>query len=275
MRRDVRLAVLASAVIGLSAILASGSSRHTAAADGGCTNASLRGAYGFADQGQAFDASGTEVAEIAAAGRIVFDGNGGLTGTEWESLDGVITTIPFIGTYVVQPDCTGRTHIHDGMTADLRFMIVEGGQEANYFVTDPGVVAEGQIVKVQLGQCSNATLRGAYSFAASGSVFGTSGEAGDLTAFARLVLDGHGSSTESSNSSFNGAQVEDTQAGTYSVNSDCTGSATSTHTSGPLTGQVDHVNFVIVEGGTEVKFIVTNPGAVFTGTADKQPLEDD
>ena len=274
MRRDVRLALLAGAVIGLSAIFVSGSSRHRVAAEEGCTNASVNGAYGFADQGQAFS-EGAEVADIAAAGRIVFDGHGGLTGSEWESLNGVITTIPFSGTYVVQADCTGHTIIHDGMTANLRFMIVEGGQESNYFVTDSGVVATGQIVKVGLAHCSNATLRGAYSYAAQGSAHGPSGEVADLSAFARLVLDGNGHATQSSNSSFNGAQVEDTQAGTYSVNSDCTGSATSVHTSGPLEGQVDHVNFVIVEGGSEFKVIVTNPGAVFAATGDKQPLEGD
>lgn len=269
MRRTIPLALLSGLMIALAATLAAGSSRHVAVADEGCTNASVQGAYGFADQGQAFTAAGTEAAEIAAAGRIVFDGNGGLTGTEWESLNGAITTIPFNGEYSVQPDCTGRTVIHDGQTAHLRFMLVERGQESNYFITDPGVVAAGQISKIKLDECSNDTLTGVYSFSASGSAFGTSGELGDLAVFARIVFDGRGHSTQSTNSSFNGFQSEAAETAIYSVNPDCTGSATVFHAN----GTVEHINFVVVESGSEIKFIVTTAGAVFTGTVDKQPLD--
>jgi len=278
-RRSLPLALLSGVLIAAAATLVSGSSRQAAVAEDGCSNHSLRGAYGFAVEGQAFNPPGPgyhEFAEFADAGRIVFDGGGNLNGTDTESLNGLISTgLTFSGTYSVQTDCTGTAVISGGITAKLRFMLVEGGQEVNVFDTDLGLVASGQITKQQLADCTNASLKGVYSFAVSGSVLGASGEAGDVAAFARLVVDGRGHSTESSNSSFNGAQVEDTQAGTYSVNPDCTGSAASTHTSGPLTGQVDHVNFVIVEGGAEVKVIVTDPGAVFAGTVDKQPMDAD
>jgi hypothetical protein len=36
-------------------------------------------------------------------------------------------------------------------------------------------------------------------------------------------------------------------------------------------GTTEHVNFVIVERGTEIKFISVDPGAVFAGSIDKQP----
>jgi hypothetical protein len=84
MRRTVPLALISGLTIGLAATLAAGSSRHAAVADEGCSNASVQGANGLADQGQAFSATGSEVAEIAVAGRIVFDGKGHLTGNEWE-----------------------------------------------------------------------------------------------------------------------------------------------------------------------------------------------
>jgi hypothetical protein len=271
MRRTVPFALLSGVMIALTATLASGNSRHGAVADEGCSNASLHGAYGFADQGQAFTATGVEAAEIAAAGRIVFDGRGGLTGTEWESLNGAITTIPFNGEYNVQADCSGRTVIHDGQTAHLRFMLVERGQESDYFGTDPGVVAAGQISKIRMEQCSNATLKGVYGFSASGSFFGTSGELGDLAVFARIVFDGRGHSTQSTSSSFNGLQSEGPETATYSVNPDCTGSAILHHPN----GTVEHINFVIVESGSEIKFFVATPGAVFTGTVDKQPMDAD
>jgi uncharacterized membrane protein len=271
MRRTISLALLSGVMIALAATLAAGSSRHAAVADEGCSNASVRGAYGFADQGQAFTAGGGEGADIAAAGRIVFDGKGGLTGTEWESFNGAITTIPFSGEYSVQPDCTGQTVIHDGQTAHLKFTLVEHGQEANYFITDQGVVAAGQISRVQLKHCSDATLRGVLSFSASGSAVGTTGELGDIAVSARIVFDGHGKSTQTTNSSFNGFQSEAPETATYSVNPDCTGSATISHAD----GTIEHINFVIVEGGGEIKFFVNQLGAVFTGTADKAALGGD
>src|SRR5207245_64996 len=272
MRRTVYLALLSAVAIGLAATLSSGSARPGALADEGCTNHSLRGAYGFAVDGQAFGTSGQEVAEFADEGRIVFDGHGNMTGTGTESLNGAINPVVFGGTYSVQSDCTGTATIQGGLTASLRFMLVEGGQEVNAIVTDPGVVAAGQIVKQQLAGCTNASFKGVYSFATTGSAFSPGGEVGDVAASGQIVSDGRGHTTESSNSSFNGLQTADTQTGTYSVNPDCTGSATSIH---HPSGNVDTVNFVIVEGGAEAKFIVTNPGAVFVGTVDKQPLGED
>jgi hypothetical protein len=40
-------------------------------------------------------------------------------------------------------------------------------------------------------------------------------------------------------------------------------------------GTVEHINFVIVESGSEIKFFVNDPGSVFTGTLEKAPLGDD
>src|SRR5437870_9861241 len=91
MRRRVCLALVSGAVIGLAAMVSAGSSRNAVLADSGCTNHSLRGPYGFAVEGQTGATStGTEPGEIAAAGQIRFDGNGGLTGNEWESFNGLM-----------------------------------------------------------------------------------------------------------------------------------------------------------------------------------------
>jgi hypothetical protein len=274
MRRTVYLAVLSGVVLGLAAILSAGSSRGTALADSGCNNHSLRGPYGFAVQGQTGATStGTEPGEIAAAGQIVFDGNGGLTGNEWESFNGRITPITFSGTYIVAADCTGRATVHNGLTATFRLMLVERGQEVNIIESDQGVVAEGQITQQGLERCSNATFRGAYGFAASGSVFASPGnpsEIFDLAVWARIVADGHGHSTQQTSASVNGAYSEANETADYSVNPDCTGSATIHHSN----GTVEHVNFVIVERGNEIKFISAEPGAVFAGSMDKQPSDE-
>ncbi len=272
MRRTVLLALLPGVMVALAATLASTSTSYRAHAQEGCSNHSLRGAYGFATDGQAFGPSGTEFAEFASAGRIVFDGQGNLAGHETESLNGAISEPTFSGTYSVLPDCSGTAQIHNGQNASLRFMLVEGGQEVDVIDTDPGVVAAGQITRQQMTDCTMASFKGVYGFAGSGSVYGPGGELGDVAVFGRIEADGRGHTTESSNASFNGFQDADTQVGTYTVNADCTGTATSVH---QRTGQVDHVMFVLVEGGTEAKFVVTDPGVVLAGTVDRQPpLED-
>jgi hypothetical protein len=274
MRRTVYLAVLSSLVLAVAAMLSAGSSRNSALAEGGCSNHSLHGPYGFAAEGQAFTPGGAESADFASAGQVVFDGQGGLTGKEWESINGGISptspAISFSGSYTVTSDCLGTATIA-GQRA--RLMLVERGQEVDIIGTDPGVTAAGQITKQQIGHCSIATLHGVYGFAASGSIGGAQSEAGDLAVLGRLVFDGRGTSTEESSASVNGQQLEATATGPYTVSSDdCTGTDTLTILSGPRTGQVDHVNFVIVEGGSEIKFIVTNSGFVFSGTVDKQPI---
>jgi hypothetical protein len=156
-------------------------------------------------------------------------------------------------------------------------MLVEGGQEANFFEADPGVVAVGHIAKQELGRCTNANLKGTYNFASEGSFYGSPGgdEIADAAVFARFQFDGQGHNTETASTSFNGAQQSDIpETGTYVVNSDCTGMAVVTHPDG---GQ-DRVNFVLVERATEIKFIVTSvtsaTGAplgfpVFAGSVDK------
>jgi hypothetical protein len=272
MRRTVPFVLLPGVMIALAAVLTSTSTSHRAYAHEGCSNHSLRGAYGFATDGQAFGATGTEFAEFASAGRVVFDGQGHLAGRETESFNGAISEPMFSGTYSVLPDCSGTANIHNGQTATLRFMLVEGGQEVNIIDTDPGVVAAGQITRQQMRACTLASLKGVYSFAASGSVYGPGGELGDVAVLGRIEADGRGHTTQSSNSSFNGLQDADTQVGTYTVNSDCTGTAADVH---QRTGRVEHVTFVLVEGGAEAKFVVTDSGVVLAGSVDKQPTQDD
>jgi hypothetical protein len=282
MRRTVQLALLSGLILGLAAALGSAGSAQGAYAREGCSNHSLRGAYGFAYEAQF---SEPPEADVAAEGRVVFDGGGSLAGRETESFKGVITDdIPFTGHYTIDPDCTGLATITGGnQTANFKLMLVEGGQEVNVFVTDPGVVAVGQITKEQLGHCTAASLKGTYSFASEGSFYASPGgaEFADAAVFARFQFDGQGHNTETASTSFNGAQQSDIlETGTYVVNSDCTGTAVATHPDG---GQ-DRVNFVLVERATEIKFIVTSVTGsngqplgfpVFAGSVDKAATGED
>jgi len=79
------------------------------------------------------------------------------------------------------------------------------------------------------------------------------------------MFDGQGNSTAIYTASFNGSvsTTSTPDIGTYTVNSDCTGTTTDT-TAGI------HFNFEIAGGGAEILAIQTDPGNTATFDAKKQ-----
>jgi hypothetical protein len=267
MRRSLILALTTGFVLGLAVSLAPASSSPGALAAEGCGLRSLHGPYGFAFQGQVVPPAAEEL-DLAGAGRIVFDGRGGLSGKEWDSTNGVQESLTFTGSYSIQPDCTGTATLvnSNGRTDHIKLGLIEGGQEFNFTVTDPGVVLTGQVSRQGISHCTNRSLSGVFNAAESGSDFTPAGvENGDDSLFFTIHFDGRGNEFGSSTTSLNGFSFSDTFTGRYHVNPDCTGSASNTFTSGGS----DHVNFVLVERGNEIKFISADPGIVFAGTIDR------
>jgi hypothetical protein len=111
----------------------------------------------------------------------------------------------------------------------------------------------------------NETLHGNYMSRATGTIVGV----GPITAVGRIDYDGQGSFVNPFTASVNGAVSEATEIGTYTVNSDCTGSVVATDGA--------HYNFVITPDGSRFDWIDTDPGRVFSGTAIRltRRLEDD
>src|ERR1700716_398669 len=267
MRRYLILALTTASVLGLVAVLAPAGRSQRALAAEGCGVRSLHGSYGYAFQGQVIP-PGTPELDTAIAGRIVFDAHGGLSGYEWASTNGAQETVTFTGTYSVQSDCTGTATLvtSNGRTDHIRLGLIEGGQEFNFTVTDPGAVITGLASRQGLSRCTDRSLSGVFNAAESGSDFTPAGvENGDDSLFFTIHFDGRGHEFASGPTSLNGSSYSDTFTGTYHVNPDCTGSASSTFN----LGGSDHVNFVIVEQGNEVKFFSADPGIVFAGTMDR------
>ena len=267
MRRSLILALTMAAVLGFPALLAPAGSSPKALAAEGCGVRSLHGAYGYAFQGQVIPPGTTEF-DTAIAGRIVFDAHGGLSGSEWDSANGFQETLTFTGSYSIQPDCTGTAALvnSNGRTDHITLGLIEGGQEFNFTVTDPGVVITGQPSRLGISRCTDRSLSGNFNATASGSDFTAAGvENGDDSLFFSIHFDGRGHESGSATLNINGFSFPDTFTGTYHVNPDCTGSATNTFASSGS----DAVNFVIVEQGNEVKFFNAQPGIVFSGTMDR------
>jgi len=110
------------------------------------------------------------------------------------------------------------------------------------------------------GQCTNATMHGVYAMSASGSLGGI-----PVAVIARVVYDGRGQATAIETVSVGGAIYTDVSAtGTFTVNSDCTGSKTFTSPLG-----VSNYNFVITPDGSRITWIETDSGTILNGEANR------
>jgi len=114
--------------------------------------------------------------------------------------------------------------------------------------------------------CSNATLRGTYAQTGSGVITAPPDQAGPFANVGTLVFDGLGGLTGALVVSSNGSSSPATETGTYTVNSDCTGTYTVQIAPFGITSQAF---FAIDTNGDELEIIVTDSGSVITCVAKK------
>jgi len=114
-----------------------------------CSNASLKGAYGFLDSHTAVPA-GTP---FTALGRWHFDGKGNFTNTLTFNINGTVTHGADAGPYTVNTDCTGTIFIVGGTGTD-EIVLVDGGKEFYSLNTSlpegfPSLVTTSSVAKKQ------------------------------------------------------------------------------------------------------------------------------
>ena len=114
--------------------------------------------------------------------------------------------------------------------------------------------------------CSIARLRGSFGFTTTGSIV-AAGPIGLVASVGVLTFNGLGGVSQDETVSLNGTIVERSSVGTYFVDHDCTGNMSITL---PPPAGVSTSNFVIVDDGKEMRFIVTGTGRVITTVAKKQ-----
>jgi hypothetical protein len=109
--------------------------------------------------------------------------------------------------------------------------------------------------------CNNKLIAGNYGFVVQGTKLGGAGFLGQQVGVAMADFDGKGTFTQIDTVTIGGEVVSDfthtPATGTYSVNSDCTGTYTINFTDGRPTVIV---NFVVVESGDEIDTVVTSAG---------------
>jgi hypothetical protein len=106
-----------------------------------CTVATLKGSFGYTVTGSL--AGGPTPGPFAAVGRLTFDGAGNFQNIRTISRNGAITlNAQGIGTYSVEPDCTGTLTFTDGgvVTLSTAIVIDADGDEFRMIATSSGTV---------------------------------------------------------------------------------------------------------------------------------------
>jgi hypothetical protein len=140
-RRLGRLLAVPALLLGLTAMA-------SATDNNGCSNASLKGDYGYAVTGTSVTIP--PIGPVAFLGKITLDGKGNFTGSANGSIAGIILTdMPIPGTYSIASDCTGTlTTNYPAFTAHFSLVLiqgVEGRMVAELLETDAGTVATGTV----------------------------------------------------------------------------------------------------------------------------------
>ena len=125
--------------------------RAQAAQDKECSNATLKGSFGYTATGTLLSVPPPFAGPFGEIGRQTFDGRGNTNATATLSANGNIFRVTVQGTYVVNPDCSGSMTLYVspfGITANADFVIDDDGAELRTIAPDSGVV-ESRVYKKQ------------------------------------------------------------------------------------------------------------------------------
>ena len=221
-----------------------------------CTNASVSGTYGIVSSG--LDGSLEPAASIT---QITADGAGDATGSATKSLNGTIVTYTVTGTYQVSKNCTGAATWtnQDDQVEDDNLILNNGHKGAFLIQTDSNHVQSSVAVAQGTATCTDLGVKHTYSMELTGIV----PSIGQVALAGQLVLNGKGSITGSATLSLYGDIVNDVPVtGTYTINSNCTGTAQFT----PQGQAAINLALIVVDGDKEMLAVETDSGTIVSGT---------
>jgi hypothetical protein len=228
-------------------------------ADEECSNRTLKGTYRAMGGGTIVG-----VGPIAVVNGVVLDGSGnGQTFGVTQSVNGnIVTPPPGPVTYTVNADCTGTATFPAG---DFNIVVDKKGAGWFYISTKPVNVVSGYTIRLAEDSdyvCSNSTLQGNFRAIGSGTVgIVPPGEGVPKAVVNNLYLDGNGNGQVTmSTQATNGIITTGTATVTYTVNADCTGTAS--FSGAPF-------NWVVDSKGAGFFYISTKPGNVVTGRVER------
>lgn len=226
-------------------------------ASAACTNASIKGVYGILGSGL-----NGSLQPATGITRIVVDGAGNATGSATKSIDGTLVTYTVTGTYQLNKNCTGTSTWtnQDNNTEHDNIYMNNGNKGAFLIQTDANhvqssvAVAQGATVV-----CTDLGVKHTYSLQLTGTVTSV----GQVAMGGQLVLNGTGSVTGTATLSLNGTiQNSLPVTGTYSINSDCTGTAQIT----PQGQSAMNFSLLVVNTDKEIMAVETDTNTIVSGT---------
>lgn len=231
-----------------------------------CSVASLKGTYAFRRTGVNNVVGGP----IAQIGIDVFNGDGtrGVTRTT-RSTNGDIrdwTDLPPIGTYTVDPDCTGSFFDEDGSTTN-NFVVLDGGKRIFVLSVAPDTITTEEGERIEGKDCSVASLRGTYAFRRTGVNNDVGGPIAQIgIAFYKDGMRGLIRTTRSTNGEIRPWTDYPTN-GSYAIDPDCTGALF--YEDG---GKAN--NLVVLDGGKRFFLLSVFEGTTTTEEGIRLKLED-
>lgn len=233
-----------------------------------CTNAIFNGTYYYVLSGDL--ASGNTFYPYAELGKLVADGQGNVSGQSQASVGGLLSGYSLVGKYSVQANCSGTLTltVNSQPGPPITFQVVNGGEGAVIAESQQSAVVAGRAYRSEgVGQCQNGSLSGGYGYLLTGVVY-ISGTAYFASQAGSVVSDGNGNLSAVSTVNTNGTTVTGNSTGSYSLGSDCSGTAR-------ITGPGGTANYAIAvfENGQGIAYLETDANATVSGTAQPQFTE--
>jgi uncharacterized protein (TIGR03437 family) len=202
---------------------------------GTCNSSTLNGTYALSLSGRQVTNSGAFLSVLQANGSATFDGLSTVTIAITEDTNAASAVpLSWSGTYSVQANCAALLNITSGGSATLNVMLYNQGKDflltgsdATYSYTGTGIVQPAQPTT-----CSAGTLSGIYAFNATGFAESSNAVSGVANGTGLLQFDGQSSLMVNLSTTVGGAAPSAlTLTGSYSIASNCTGSAAVTDSS--------------------------------------------
>jgi hypothetical protein len=130
----------------------------------------------------------------------------------------------------------------------------------------------GIVQSAQAHQCTLADAAGRFGYTSNGSI--VTPALGPFTAVGHVTFTETGTFTGAQTTSIAGNLVDETVQGTYTVNADCTGSATVYVYHGSVLARVSHINLVWDARQNEARAIFLNPGTNISVEARRMTKDD-
>jgi hypothetical protein len=108
-----------------------------------CSNATLNGSFGVYASGSVIG-----VGPVALLGVLTYDGNGNLTGTVFQKVNGNNVQVTLTGTYSVDSNClvSDTSLASTGQVATHEYVIVDDGKEFYILNTTPPTATSGNVI---------------------------------------------------------------------------------------------------------------------------------